>query len=182
MQDDIHRQEVFDEVALRGSELLLEAWLLVDKMLPEQLGSIRDGLKRRYTRSGKGKGLPTNFIMFQCIAGILYRDGVLTMGELSQAMSIPHSTVTRMVRWMVDNGYVIRFEDSEDGRIVRIRLTDSGLELHLAAKALLREFTVEFIKRLPTVQRMAVILSLTDIVSVWQGGQERQITSTQSPG
>jgi len=181
MPDDIHRQKSFDEVAQLGSKLLLESWILLDKMLPEQLGSIRDGLKRHYTRSARGTGLPTNFIMFQCIAGILYRDGTLTMGELSRATSIPRSTATRMIQWMVDNGYVDRFRDGGDGRIVRVSLTDSGLELHLAAKVLLREFAAEFIERLPAVQRMAVILNLMDIVSSWQSVQERQITSTQPP-
>ena len=181
MPDDIHRQMSFDEVAKLGSKLLLESWFLVDKMLPEQLGPIRNGLKRHYTRSGNKTGLPTNFIMFQCIAGILYRDGILTMGELSRATSIPRSTATRMIQWMVDNGYVDRFRDGEDGRIVRVRLTDNGIELLLAAKVQLREFAAEFIERLPPVQQTAVILVLTDIVSAWQSIQERQITSTQPP-
>ena len=181
MPDDIQQQNDFDRVAQLGSKVLLESWLLVDKLLPEQLGPIRDGLKRHYNRSGRGTGLPTNLIMFQCIAGILYREGILTMGELSRATSIPRSTATRIIQWMVDNGYVDRFRDEEDGRIVRIRLTDSGLELHLAAKVLLREFAAEFIERLPAVQRMAVILNLIDVVSSWQSVQERQITSTQPP-
>ena len=179
MPDDFHRQKSFDEVAQLGSRLLFESWFLVDQMLPEQLGTIRDGLKRHYTRSGRGTGLPTNLIMFQCIAGTLYREGILTMGELSRATSIPRSTATRMIQWMVDNGYVDRFRDEKDGRIVRVRLTDSGLELLLAAKEQLREFAAEFIERLPAVQRTAVILVLTDIISTWRSVQERQIASTQ---
>ena len=128
MPDDIHRQQSFDEVAQLGSQVLLESWILLDQMLPEQLGPIRDGLKRHYTRSGWGTGLATNFIIFQCIAGTLYRDGVLTMGELSRATSIPRSTATRMIQWMVDNGYVDRFRDGEDGRVVRVRLSYNMIE------------------------------------------------------
>jgi DNA-binding MarR family transcriptional regulator len=86
-----------------------------------------------------------------------------------------------MIQWMVDNGYVDRFRDGEDGRIVRVRLTDNGLELFLAAKAQLREFAAEFIERLPAVQQTAVILVLTDVVSTWRSVQERQVTSTQPP-
>jgi DNA-binding MarR family transcriptional regulator len=171
MPDDIYGQKSFDEVAQLGSKLLFESWFLVDKMLPDQLGPIRDGLKRHYSRSGRGTELPTNFIMFQCIAGILYRDGTLTMGELSQATAIPRSTATRMIQWMVDNGYVDRFRDRKDGRIVRVRLTDSGTELFLAATVQLKEFAVEFLERLPAVQRTAVVLVLTDIVSTWQNIQ-----------
>ena len=178
MPNDIQRQNSFDEVAQLASKLLFESWFLVDKTLPEQLGPIRDGLKRHYTRSGGATGLPTNFIMFQCIAGILYRDGILTMGELSRATSIPRSTATRMIQWMVDNGYVDRFRDEQDGRIVRVRLTESGLELLLAARAQLREFAAEFIERLPPVQRTAVMLVLTDVVGTWHTVQERHAAST----
>ena len=181
MPDDTHRQESFEEAARLGSKLLLESWFLVDKMLPEQLGPVKNGPKQRRGRSKQVARYITNFMMFMCITGILYRDGILTMGDLSQATSIPRSTATRMIQWMVDNGYVDRFRDGEDGRIVRIRLTDSGLELLLAARVQLREFATEFIERLPAVQQIAVILTLTDIVSTWRSVQERQITSTQPP-
>ncbi|TAK33257.1 MAG: MarR family transcriptional regulator [Chloroflexota bacterium] len=174
MTDDLRRQEDIDEVARISSNQLLQTWLIIDKMLPEQLRSIRDGLEQRRTRSGQGTRLATNFMMFVCAAGILYRDGSLTMGELSRATAIPQSTTTRMVDWMVDNGYVERFPDDEDRRVVRIRLTDSGRELLLAARAQLRELSALFLKRLPAVQRAILISGLTDIVSVWQRGQEEQ--------
>jgi len=102
------------------------------------------------------------------------------MGELSRATSIPQSSSTRMVDWMVENGYVERFQDADDRRIVRIRLTDEGLELLLAAKAQLRELAARFIKRLPAIQRAAVIMSLSDLISAWQSVQEEQSTASPS--
>ena len=180
MADSTQRQKDIDAVAQIASDHLLQTWLIIDRMLPEHLEPIRNGLKRRGGRSKKGPGLTSNFMMFLCAAGILHRDGSLTMGELSRATSIPQSSSTRMVDWMVENGYVERFQDADDRRIVRIRLTDEGLELLLAAKAQLRELAARFIKRLPAIQRAAVIMSLSDLISAWQSVQEEQSTASPS--
>ncbi len=174
MIDDAERKEAVKNVTQFISKNLLEIWKLIDKMLPEQLDPIRDGLKRRYGKSGQGAGLTTNFFMFLCVAGVLYRDGIMTMGQLSRATSIPHATITRMVRWMVDNGYVVRNLDAQDKRITNIRLTDSGLELLLAAKEQLKDFAIMLLEGLPKVQRMVFILSISDVFSAWQTVMERQ--------
>lgn len=102
------------------------------------------------------------------------------MGELSRATAIPQSTATRMVDWMVDNGYVDRFQDDEDRRVVRIRLTESGRDLLLAAQAQVRELSALFLKRLPAVQRAILISGMTDIVGVWQRVQEEQVAAAHS--
>jgi DNA-binding MarR family transcriptional regulator len=180
MRDDIKRQKDIDKVAKLTSDNLLKSWLIIDGMLPKELRPIRDGLKRRRTRSSQGTRLATNFLMFMCTAGILHRDGNLTMGELSRATSIPQSTATRMVDWMVDNGYVDRFEDAEDRRLVRMSLTDSGLELLLAAKSQLRELVARIFERLPAIQRAAFLYMLADLMSAWQSVSEEQITAAQS--
>ncbi len=132
-----------------------DVWCLIDKMLPEQMGTIGDGLQRRYGRSGENAELTTNFLMFMCVAGILYRNGIMTMGQLSQTTSIPHATITRIVRRMVENGYAARFLDEQDKRITNTRLTDSGLELFLAAKEQLTEIAGMLLEGLPNMQRMA---------------------------
>ncbi|TAK33992.1 MAG: MarR family transcriptional regulator [Chloroflexota bacterium] len=178
--DDARRQADIDEVARISSNQLLQTWLIIDRMLPEQLKPIRDGLKKRRTRSGQETRLATNFMMFVTTAGYLHRNGSLTMGELSRATAIPQSTATRMVDWMVDNGYVDRFQDDEDRRVVRIRLTESGRDLLLAAQAQVRELSALFLKRLPAVQRAILISGMTDIVGVWQRVQEEQVAAAHS--
>lgn len=180
MQYDIGRQTGIDEAGRLASDYLLKTWLIIDRVLPKELVPIRDGLKWRRTRSSQGIGLTTNFIVFLCAAGYLNREGSMTMGELSQALSIPRSTATRMIDWMVDNGYVDRFQDGKDGRVVHVRLTDSGLKLLLAAKAQLGELAGKFIERLPAIQRAAVIFILTDLVSAWQSAQEERTAAAQS--
>lgn len=177
---DSGRQKDIDEVAQLASNHLRQTWLLMDRMLPEQLVAIRNGPKRNRSRSGQGSGLTTNFMMFLCTAGMLHRDGTMTMGELSRATCIPHSTTTRMVEWMVDNGYVERIQDVEDKRVVHVRLTDTGSELLLAAKEQLTQITAEFLFRLPAIQRTAVILSITEIAAGWQNMLAKQAAALDS--
>ena len=53
-----------------------------------------------------------------------------TMGELSNALSLPFSTATRMVDYLVARGYIHRLADTTDRRVVRVALTDEGEEIH----------------------------------------------------
>ena len=46
------------------------------------------------------------------------------MGELSNALSLPFSTATRMVDYLVARGYIQRLSDTTDRRVVRVALTD----------------------------------------------------------
>jgi DNA-binding MarR family transcriptional regulator len=67
---------------------------------------------------------------------LLFRVGIvldprdsLTMGELSDALSVPLSTATRVVNVLVGHGYVERRHDPDDRRVVRVSLTQRGREL-----------------------------------------------------
>jgi DNA-binding MarR family transcriptional regulator len=54
----------------------------------------------------------------------------LTMGELSNALSVPLSTATRVVSILVDEGHLQRFPDPDDRRVVRVSFTDGGSTLY----------------------------------------------------
>ncbi len=66
------------------------------------------------------------------IASMLYGDPKPTMGELSKALSLPMSTVSRIVDMLEEHGFAKRQPDAEDGRVVRVGLTDSGRQIYEA--------------------------------------------------
>lgn len=72
---------------------------------------------------------------FHRISSILHRKPGSTMGELSQALSVPLYTATRLVDSLVENGLADRLPDPDDRRIVRVTLTDDGLRFHEAIEA-----------------------------------------------
>jgi DNA-binding MarR family transcriptional regulator len=66
------------------------------------------------------------------IASMLYGDPKPTMGELSKALSLPLSTVSRIVDMLEEQGFAKRQPDAEDGRVVRVDLTDTGRQVYEA--------------------------------------------------
>ncbi|MNN05801.1 putative HTH-type transcriptional regulator YusO [compost metagenome] len=50
----------------------------------------------------------------------------VTVSEISSMMGVTSPTVTPLVRSLEDNGLVIRYNDQEDRRLVRVKLTEDG--------------------------------------------------------
>jgi DNA-binding MarR family transcriptional regulator len=71
-----------------------------------------------------------NYELFYRVGSRISHGENLTMGELSKVLSVPLSTATRIVDYLVERGYIQRLPDPEDRRVVRVGLTTAGLELH----------------------------------------------------
>jgi DNA-binding MarR family transcriptional regulator len=69
------------------------------------------------------------------IASMLHGDPKPTMGELSEALSLPLSTVSRITSTLEEKGFARRLPDAEDGRIVRVDLTDAGRQIYEAMQS-----------------------------------------------
>jgi len=63
------------------------------------------------------------------MASMLYGDPKPTMGELSKALSLPLSTVSRIVNILEEQGFAKKQPDGEDGGVVRVGLTDTGRQI-----------------------------------------------------
>ena len=60
---------------------------------------------------------------------ILINNGNMTIGELSQKMSLACSTITDLVGRMEKTDLVIRKKDTEDKRVVRVEVLPKGFEI-----------------------------------------------------
>jgi len=97
---------------------------------------------------------------FQRMGTILYQKRNPTMGEVSQALSVPLSTATRVANWWVDNGYAQRLPDPDDRRVVRLTLTDHGLQfLDIIEKHM--EETAEKILSCLTPEEKGILVTLS---------------------
>lgn len=171
------REAVVDEVAQLVSDFLLQSWLLLDKILPEQLTHIRDipEYLRPITQDNKNVHTSySNYMLFLCVSNTLIEKSSLTMGELSRAVAVPLSTATRMVDWMVDNNYAERLPDPNDRRIVRVALTEEGRNLSRDAKNFMFEHTSTITKRLPKAQQKAILINMKDVLAAWSNVLEKQ--------
>jgi DNA-binding MarR family transcriptional regulator len=77
-------------------------------------------------RLGKSYKRNNVFIIIRRMMDLMYPGNKPTMGELSRALSLPLSTTTNVIDFLVKNGYCQRLDDPNDRRIVRITLTDIG--------------------------------------------------------
>ena len=58
---------------------------------------------------------------------VIPETGSMTMNELSEAMGLANSTMTRMVDNLVRKGLIYRKPDDDDRRVVRVSLAAQGL-------------------------------------------------------
>jgi len=66
---------------------------------------------------------------------ILQHAGQITMNDLATAMNVTPPTVTGIVKRLAAQGDVVRIPDPEDGRTIRVELTEAGrarMEAHRA--------------------------------------------------
>jgi DNA-binding MarR family transcriptional regulator len=87
----------------------------------------------------------------------------LKMIELSNAMSVDNSTMTRMVDQLVEKGLVLRKADEKDRRLVQIGLTPTGQKLHKELAAALEKFYQDSLDQIPEKERPVIIESLIKV-------------------
>ena len=90
----------------------------------------------------------TDFDLFYNIGGTFSRQAEpMTMGDLSRSLNVPLSTATRIVDWLVNNGYAQRLPDPGDRRVVRVALTEIGNTMY-------REIDSFFMERIERLMRI----------------------------
>ncbi len=109
---------------------------LLAKVAPHPPAEVLQLISRLNSAPSKDKSqLIPNPVVFHRMISVLHRNPDSTMGALSQALSVPLYTATRMVDSLVATGLAQRLSDPEDRRIVRVALTDDGLRFHEAIEA-----------------------------------------------
>jgi DNA-binding MarR family transcriptional regulator len=84
----------------------------------------------------------------------------LTMNELSDAMGLAGSTMTRMVDQLVTKALVRREPDEDDRRVVRVALTPRGKEVRSTLRQLLDTFFGQALDRIPAEEHASILHSL----------------------
>jgi DNA-binding MarR family transcriptional regulator len=135
----------------------MQVWNKFEVTLSRELIQIKERLEGMYPQRETHPN--ANYELFYRVSNSIYPKGDMTMGELSNAMSVPLSTATRIADWLVDNGYVQRFPDTEDRRVVRISLTETGQELYQAIDRYIRQRLQQILACL-TDEEMTTFLSL----------------------
>ncbi len=84
----------------------------------------------------------------------------ISMNDLSLAMKLAISTMTRMVDQLVLKHMVEREADPEDRRVVRVRLSKRGQEAQAKLQEALREVFSQVVQTLPEGEQESIVRSL----------------------
>ena len=125
-----------------GEDLFLSRISLVSRRLKSEA-------QRRLTAHGVHSGQ-------QFILGCLWdRDGI-TPGEIASIINVEAPTVTRAVQRMTTSGLVRVDADAEDGRRVRVWLTDEGERLRDVVPAITHRLEEDALSALSAEERVAL--------------------------
>ena len=121
-------------------------------------------LIKKYQFRDRDQILPCGISVSQCyILETLHTHGPLTVGALADKMYLKISTITRVVDQLVKKGYVVREQDTNDGRVFYNKMTAQGEKVYLESwenifiseKAILDNFDpdqkdllIDFLKKL----------------------------------
>jgi len=135
----------------------VQVWITFEAMLHDELAKTH-GCPGKL-RSGSEAHSNANYELFYRAGTCIYPKNNLTMGELSRALSVPLSTATRMVDWLVARGCVQRLLDPGDRRVVRVALTESSREFYEATEKYIGEHVRQILSCL-TDEEQAVLFAL----------------------
>lgn len=110
-----------------------------------------------------------NYELFYRVSSCIHQKHNLTMGELSSALSVPLSTATRIVDWLVAGGYVQRLPDPKDRRVVRVVLSNIGKELHQAIESYTGKRVQQILSCLTAEEQAALFALFHKIVAALKG-------------
>jgi len=151
------RDELYDSQVTAVVQGFMQVWNRFEATLSKELSQIEESLQGMHPQREHQPN--ANYELFYRACSSIYPKGNVTMGEFSNALSIPLSTATRIADWLVDHGYIQRLADSDDRRVVRIALTDSGRGLFEAIDRYVRERLHKILSCL-TDEEMGTFLSL----------------------
>jgi DNA-binding MarR family transcriptional regulator len=116
-------------------------------------------------KDGESFHMEIDPVSFGRMGSVLYRGAKPTMGELSKILLLPLSTMTRIVDAGEKFGIVQRLPDPDDGRIVRVTLTDDGCQLYGAMKDMQAQGVKKVLVCL-TPEERAILLTLLRKVTI----------------
>lgn len=97
------------------------------------------------------------------VLATLYREGPLTLRELSDLERVTPPSMTRTVNSLAEAGYVSRKGSDEDGRKVLLSATDAGGELVVATRRKRNAWLYHRLIELPAAER-ALLTQATTII------------------
>jgi DNA-binding MarR family transcriptional regulator len=94
-------------------------------IFPDHVVRFKQQMIEKFRNSTMG-GVEDYHFIFHIFVILSQKEKPPTMGELSAELNTPFSTSTRIVDGLVQGQFLERFSDTDDRRVVRVRMTETG--------------------------------------------------------
>ena len=159
----VEDKSFYDEQITAVVEGFTHVWNKFEATLSKELAQIKYPID---SKQGKIENhANANYGLLYRVSSIIHKKNNPTMGELSSALSVPLSTSTRIVDWLVENNYAQRLPDDVDRRVVRVALTDTGNKLYQATETYIRQRVQEILSCLTEDERAKLLVLTTKVVA-----------------
>lgn len=91
------------------------------------------------------------------ILDIVYKKEIITMSELNKVLSVEKSTSTRLVEPLVKQDLVIRERSEKDSRVVYLKLSSKGEEVHTEILNCTNQFLDKVLNEIPEDKKYDII-------------------------
>jgi DNA-binding MarR family transcriptional regulator len=133
--------------------------------LPEDLVKFKARVDESQTK-GKADSIGDRHLLFVILVVLSRENEPVTMGELSRTLDVPLSTATRIVDWLVSNGFAERVHDPADRRVVRVTLTETGQSVHSAGNEFIRKRLTHLLRRFTPEERETLVVLMRKLAQV----------------
>lgn len=125
------------------------------------------GLFGRYFHIVAASGVKAGITIPQLLVlQFLQQNNNSKMSDLSEALEVTMGNVTTLVDRMIRVGYVARFDDSFDRRVVRVKITAKGKQIFNEMLKIKRQRLVKILKQIPQKDIRTVIKVMKKIVNL----------------
>lgn len=152
------REDGTDEITSMVNDFV-QMWTKFEVMLQKELA------EKKYFLNLKQNENNIDYGLFYRVSSIIFPKSQITMGELSNRLSVPFSKATRIVNWLVNNELAVRLSDPSDRRIVRVALSDKGRELHITIGSYMKKKIQKLISASLSSKERGILLDLINRVA-----------------
>lgn len=105
---------------------------------------------------------------FTCVF-ILSKIGKAKMSDLAEALTLSYASATNLINKLCDSGYVQRYDDPNDRRVVYVELSEKGKEITESFKKQDSDFINEKTKSFSNEDKKIMLKGLDLMISLFDG-------------
>ncbi|MDD5679959.1 MAG: MarR family transcriptional regulator [Candidatus Omnitrophica bacterium] len=130
----------------------------------DRVGSIMSVLMRNFLKQQTDKFYQMKITIPQfAILNFLSTEGEHKMTDMAKFMNVSTAAVTGIIDRLTKSGYVTRKHDPDDRRIVRVKLTDKGIDLVKKSFHQRRQMIIDMFGKISQKEREDYLHILTHI-------------------